>query len=65
VVNHKGIISPRDEPGAANRQRMKLLADGVAVEDAGLDAHFDGGGGGRVDLALFGWFPESVQLPSQ
>ena len=63
VVNHKGIISPRDVPGAADRQRVRLLAEGVPVEDVGMDANFDGGGGGRVDLALFGWFPTSVQLP--
>ena len=62
-MNHKGIISPRDEPGAADRQRVRLLAEGVPVEDSGMDAHFNGGGGGRVDLALFGWFPASVHLP--
>lgn len=44
-MNHKGIISPRDEPGAADRQRVRLLAEGVPVEDAGMDAHFNGGGG--------------------
>jgi methylated-DNA-protein-cysteine methyltransferase-like protein len=32
VVNHKGIISPRDEPGAADRQRVQLMAEGVPVE---------------------------------
>lgn len=62
VVNHKGIISPRDEPGAVGRQRLRLVAEGVPVEDAGIDAQFDGGGG-RVDLALFGWFPAAVPLP--
>ena len=62
VVNHKGIISPRDVPGAADRQRVRLLAEGVPVEDVGMDVNFDGGGGGRVDLSLFGWFPTSVQL---
>jgi methylated-DNA-protein-cysteine methyltransferase-like protein len=62
VVNHKGIISPRDEPGAADRQRVQLLAEGVPVEDGGMDASFEGGAG-RVDLALFGWFPASVHLP--
>jgi methylated-DNA-protein-cysteine methyltransferase-like protein len=67
VVNHKGIISPRDEPGAANRQRVRLLEEGILVEDAGIDADFDGGGGGggRVDLALFGWFPVSVNIPGE
>jgi hypothetical protein len=41
------------------------LEEGVAVEDAGIDANFDGGGGGRVDLALFGWFPVSVNIPGE
>jgi len=50
-------------PGAVDRQRVRLLAEGVAVEDVGMDANFEGGGGGRVDLALFGWFPTSVQIP--
>jgi methylated-DNA-protein-cysteine methyltransferase related protein len=62
VVNHKGVISPRDMPGAVDRQRMRLLEEGVAVEDAAIDAQFEGGGGGRVELALFGWFPESVDI---
>lgn len=63
VVNHKGIISPRDMPGAAERQRAQLLAEGVPVEDVGMDSEFNSGGAGRVDLALFGWFPVSVQIP--
>jgi len=62
VVNHQGIISPRDVPGAADRQRTRLLQEGVPVEDVGMDAEFNSGGGGRVDLALFGWFPASVQI---
>jgi methylated-DNA-protein-cysteine methyltransferase related protein len=62
VVNHKGVISPRDEPGAADRQRVRLIVEGVPVEDVGMDANFEGGGGGRVDLAMFGWFPASVDL---
>jgi methylated-DNA-protein-cysteine methyltransferase related protein len=61
VVNHKGIISPRDVPGAVDRQRVRLLEEGVAVEDAGIDERFEGGGGGRVDLALFGWFPVNLE----
>jgi hypothetical protein len=32
----------------------------VPVEDGGMDANFEGGAG-RVNLALFGWFPASVQ----
>jgi methylated-DNA-protein-cysteine methyltransferase-like protein len=59
VVNHKGIISPRDEPGAADRQRVVLLGEGVIVEDGGMDHVFEGGAG-RIDLAMYGWFPESV-----
>jgi len=62
VVNHKGIISPRDMPGAVDRQRIRLLEEGVVVEDVGMDAEFNGGGGGRVELALFGWFPDSVEV---
>jgi len=38
------------------------MAEGVPVEDGGMDANFEGGAG-RVDLALFGWFPASVHLP--
>jgi methylated-DNA-protein-cysteine methyltransferase-like protein len=60
VVNHKGIISPRDVPGAMDRQRERLLVEGVPVEDVGIDAEFNSGGGGRVDLALFGWFPTVI-----
>jgi methylated-DNA-protein-cysteine methyltransferase related protein len=62
VVNHKGIISPRDSPGATDRQRIRLLAEGVPVENVGMYGNFESGGGGRVDLALFGWFPVSVPL---
>src|SRR5436305_1925632 len=50
VVNHKGVISPRDVPGAVCRQRIRLIQEGVAVEDevAGMDERFEGvGGGGR------------------
>ena len=61
VVNHKGIISPRDEPGAAERQRVALVREGVIVEDGGMDHVFEGGAG-RVDLAMYGWFPEAVQI---
>ena len=63
-MNHKGIISPRDEPGAADRQRVVLLGEGVVVEDGGMDQVFDGGAG-RVDLVMYGWFPESVQLEEE
>jgi methylated-DNA-protein-cysteine methyltransferase related protein len=61
VVNHKGIISPRDVPGAAERQRRRLVREGVVVEDIGMDAEFRSGGAGRVDLAMYGWFPASLQ----
>lgn len=60
-MNHKGIISPRDEPGAAERQRVALVREGVIVEDGGMDHVFEGGAG-RVDLAMYGWFPEAVQI---
>lgn len=64
VVNHKGIISPRDTPGAAERQRTRLIGEGIAVEDGGMDERFEGGAG-RVDLAMFGWFPVEVTLPGE
>jgi hypothetical protein len=43
-----------------DRQRERLLVEGVPVEDVGIDAEFNSGGGGRVDLALFGWFPTVI-----
>ena len=62
VVNHKGFISPRDEPGAVERQRRKLRREGIVVDDVGMDNEFRGGGGGRVELGIYGWFPVSVEI---
>jgi alkylated DNA nucleotide flippase Atl1 len=56
-VNHKGVISPRDIPGAVERQRERLIREGVMVEEEGMDSEFRSGGGGKVELALYGWFP--------
>ena len=37
------------------------MREGVIVEDGGMDHVFEGGAG-RVDLAMYGWFPEAVQI---
>jgi methylated-DNA-protein-cysteine methyltransferase-like protein len=44
VINASGRISLGDANGAATTQRLRLLAEGVAV-----------GLGGRVSLARYGW----------
>lgn len=48
VVGASGRISPRGEPGDVTLQRALLLAEGVAVSEAG-----------KVDLRLCGWRRES------
>lgn len=44
VVNARGGVSPRSEPGAERVQRVLLEGEGVAFDASG-----------RVDLARFGW----------
>jgi methylated-DNA-protein-cysteine methyltransferase-like protein len=46
VVNARGAISPRSEPGLDGLQRRMLEAEGVVFDAAG-----------RIDLARFGWRP--------
>ncbi|KAK4688990.1 methylated-DNA-protein-cysteine methyltransferase related protein, partial [Tremellales sp. Uapishka_1] len=56
VISSKGLISPRGDQGqGAARQKDRLEAEGVEVETLA------GAGGERVDLRIWGWFPE--QLP--
>jgi methylated-DNA-protein-cysteine methyltransferase-like protein len=47
VINAAGRISLGDANGAATTQRLRLIAEGVAV-----------GPGGRVSLARYGWPPK-------
>ena len=46
VINSQGRISISRHPGAAEEQRERLEAEGVAVDAAG-----------RVDLGRYGWEP--------
>jgi methylated-DNA-protein-cysteine methyltransferase-like protein len=46
VINAAGRISLGDAHGAATTQRLRLIAEGVAVDR-----------GGRVALARYGWPP--------
>ncbi len=46
VVNSQGMVSRRAEPGADDRQRQRLEAEGVAFDERG-----------RIDLRRFGWRP--------
>ncbi|KAF2863903.1 DNA binding methylated-DNA--cysteine S-methyltransferase [Piedraia hortae CBS 480.64] len=50
VVSARGIISPRDGNGA-ERQASALEAEGVEVTRTAL-------GERKVDLSVYGWFPE-------
>ncbi len=44
VVNHQGRISSRKHSDGAERQRLKLLEEGVGFKR-----------GGEIDLNLYGW----------
>jgi methylated-DNA-protein-cysteine methyltransferase related protein len=44
VINASGHISLSDANGAATTQRLRLIAEGVAI-----------GSGGRISLARYGW----------
>jgi alkylated DNA nucleotide flippase Atl1 len=48
VISAKGIISPRGDEG-----------QGVARQKTALEAE---GGGEKVDVRRYGWFPEQVDL---
>jgi len=57
VISAKGIISPRgDEGQGVARQKTALIAEGVEV------VTLAGGGGEKVDVRRYGWFPEQVDL---
>lgn len=71
VVSSTGIISPRGNDRAVQRQADYLIAEGIEVKDGirnggggagsrpgvgGVDAFGLGGAsGGRVSMALYGW----------
>nr|XP_019044589.1 methylated-DNA-protein-cysteine methyltransferase [Kwoniella bestiolae CBS 10118]OCF23519.1 methylated-DNA-protein-cysteine methyltransferase [Kwoniella bestiolae CBS 10118] len=55
VINSKGLISPRGDLGeGVARQKDRLENEGVQVDT------LMGNGGEKVDLRLYGWFPESL-----
>jgi methylated-DNA-protein-cysteine methyltransferase-like protein len=57
VISAKGIISPRgDEGQGVARQKIALEGEGVEV------VTLAGGGGEKVDVRRYGWFPEQVDL---
>lgn len=57
VISSKGLISPRGDGGlGVDRQREALQAEGVEV------IVLPGGAGSKIDLRVYGWFPESVDL---
>jgi methylated-DNA-protein-cysteine methyltransferase-like protein len=57
VISAKGIISPRgDEGQGVARQKTALQGEGVEV------VTLAGGGGEKVDVRRYGWFPEHVDL---
>lgn len=51
VINARGEVSPRHEPGRDGYQRHLLEEEGILF-----------GPGGRIDLARFGWEPGKVRL---
>ncbi|QRC91959.1 hypothetical protein JI435_021300 [Parastagonospora nodorum SN15] len=55
VLNAKGSISPRG-PGAAARQADALRREGVEVREDAMGQY-------AIDLAKYGWFPDT--LPSE
>ncbi|QGI58028.1 hypothetical protein CEK27_000153 [Fusarium fujikuroi] len=56
VINSKGQISPRSQPGGSRSQADALQAEGVQVETNAMGEH-------SVDFSQYGWFPEL--LPSE
>lgn len=56
VISSKGTISPRADEGlGVARQKERLEEEGVAVQSLP-------GGVEAVDIRVYGWFPDSVQL---
>ncbi|BFZ60749.1 Alkyltransferase-like protein 1 [Saitoella coloradoensis] len=62
VVSSSGKISPRERMEGAREQASILREEGVEVVDVGIDERLEGGGGGKVSLRMYGWFPEVVDL---
>ncbi|KAG5755362.1 hypothetical protein H9Q69_001496 [Fusarium xylarioides] len=56
VINSKGQISPRSQPGESRSQADALQAEGVEVETNTMGEH-------SVDFSQYGWFPDL--LPSE
>ncbi|PCD44773.1 hypothetical protein AU210_000228 [Fusarium oxysporum f. sp. radicis-cucumerinum] len=56
VINSKGQISPRSQPGGSRSQADALQAEAVQVETNAMGEH-------SVDFSKYGWFPEL--LPSE
>lgn len=54
VVNARGEVSRRSEPGREGLQRAILESEGVIFNAAG-----------RIDLAVFGWHPATERQRSQ
>ncbi|ORX86307.1 DNA binding methylated-DNA--cysteine S-methyltransferase [Basidiobolus meristosporus CBS 931.73] len=63
IVASNGNISPRDNIESCYLQADLLREEGVIVAEPTIGPEFVGGGGGKVDLAVFGWFPD--RLPSE
>lgn len=64
VVSAKGVISPRENSGSVHTQAAMLRDEGVTVVDEPvMSAEFVGGSGGRVNLAVVGWFPNTLPRP--
>jgi alkylated DNA nucleotide flippase Atl1 len=63
VVSSTGAISSRG-PGTdgAERQRIALEEDGVEVIPERVGPEGEAEGGGRVKLAEWGWFPDSIEF---
>ena len=60
VVNARGEISPRGDPGSCRRQADKLREEGIEVRYVGGDAlrdDFEGALDGQISMANYGWFP--------